>query len=166
MQKPIFLIGMMGSGKSSVGERLAKDLHLPFFDVDTIIEINKGVSVSTIFETEGELAFRMYEANFIDQLSAEPQIISCGGGLPCAPQMMEKLLNKGLVIFLAAPSAVLLERLKGENNRPLLKTAKDFEALYLERRPIYAKAHFQVDASPNLDRVVENCLEIIESRLS
>lgn len=166
MQKPIFLIGMMGSGKSSVGKQLAKDLRLPHFDVDAVIEMKKGCSVQTIFETEGESAFRKYEADFIAQMGDEPQIISCGGGLPCETLMMETLLNKGLVIYLAAPGKVLFERLKGEKNRPLLKDELDFEALYLKRMPIYNSAHFTVDTTQELERVVQDCLQLINKSLS
>ena len=102
-QKRIFLIGMMGCGKSTLGPLLAKQFDLPFLDIDALIEQREGRSISQIFSEQGEFHFRQLEQQELNGLPDVPQIVACGGGLPCFEDNLLRLKQKGLVIYLALP---------------------------------------------------------------
>jgi shikimate kinase len=125
----IFLIGFMGSGKSTVGELLAERLNLPFIDSDRVIEKSAGKTITEIFSQEGEQAFRELEMNFLEELkSAEPAVVSVGGGLPLVEGAIEVMHELGLVIYLNTSLLTLIKRLKDEKHlRPLLKDLSDSE---------------------------------------
>ncbi len=135
----------MGVGKSTVGNRLARELNYSFFDSDEAIEKRVGKTVSEIFADEGEAAFRQYEREFIDSgHPAEGCVISCGGGLVIQEGMTERLKSKGIVICLFASLESILERTQRSKNRPLLNNLDDPEArvreLLAAREPIYMNA--------------------------
>lgn len=127
--KHIFLIGFMGSGKSTVGALLAERLHLPFIDSDKEIEKAAGKSIRAIFEQGGEAAFRSMEMNFIRRLESENQsVIAVGGGLPTLDGALELMHQSGLVIYLNTSLLTLIKRLKEEKaTRPLLSGLSDSE---------------------------------------
>ena len=119
----LILIGFMGSGKTSLGKRLARALNRPFVDTDQRVERAAGKKISDIFRQEGEEGFRRRETQALAQLREEkkPCVISVGGGLPVQPQNHLLLEQLGTVIYLEAPVEVLEQRLAGDKTRPLLE---------------------------------------------
>ena len=110
-EQHIFLIGFMGSGKSTVGELLAERLNLPFIDSDKEIEKIEGRNINDIFSTEGEAAFRLMEMNFLHQLkSTKPAVVAVGGGLPIVDGALELMHELGLVIYLNTSLLTLIKR--------------------------------------------------------
>ena len=143
-QSLIFLVGMMGAGKSTIGKELAEQRKVKFIDSDSEIEKDRGTSVSQIFTNQGETYFRDLERAFISSLSInEPAVVACGGGL-CIPEgMMELLKSKGLVFCLMASVNTILNRTKTDQSRPLLQVAQPLlvlEKLIQEREPRYLEA--------------------------
>lgn len=129
MKKHIYLIGFMGSGKSTVGKLLAEQLNLPFLDTDKSIEIKTNKSVENIFIEDGEERFRQLETELLVELEALDRcVISVGGGLPCYKNNIKALRDSGLVIYLNSSLLTLIKRLRNEKeNRPLIKTIPDDE---------------------------------------
>ncbi len=118
----IFLIGPMGSGKSAVGRRLAKELGREFIDSDDVIEKRSGVDIPFIFEREGEEGFRQREARIIDELTQIPGIVlATGGGSAQNPENRAALRSRGFVIYLHATIDQQLKRTRRGRERPLLK---------------------------------------------
>jgi len=113
---------MMGAGKSSVGERLAERLARPFFDVDAWIEDEEGLSISTIFETRGEAAFRDLEATVLESFLANPvaSVLSVGGGAVTEQRNRTAFVEQQRVVWLRATNATLTSRLGNGSGRPLL----------------------------------------------
>ncbi len=137
----IFLVGMMGAGKTSVGRVLARRLHHEFIDSDHEIEARTGVRIPTIFEIEGEAGFRSREQEVIAELVTYPNIVlATGGGAVLKPENRAALRKHGVVIYLSATVNDLLERTLHDKNRPLLRTDNPrarLEALLKERDPLY-----------------------------
>ena len=146
----VVLIGFMGSGKTSVGKILAKQLFKNFVDVDTIIETEQNASVAEIFETKGEKYFRELEQKCINQLTQKKgQIIATGGGLPIYSSISEK----SLIVYIDADFDVILNRLskKEHAKRPLLQDEDRARALFNERISTYTElAVFSVDANQKI----------------
>lgn len=163
----IFLIGMMASGKSTIGKILARTLGWPFFDVDREIEKRSGVAISTIFELEGEAGFRARETQMMAELTAKPEaVVAMGGGAPMF-EINRALLKRGFVIELRSSVSDILERTRRDTTRPLLQTedrAKRIRELLLERRPVYTSVAdaFVVTSRANPERVVERILAMPE----
>lgn len=148
-QRPIFLVGMMGSGKSTVGRRLAAVLGRPFIDADREIEARCGVPVSTIFELEGEAGFRRREAALIDDLTRRPGLVlATGGGAVLLAENRQRLRERGCVVYLSATAQDLWLRLRHDRARPLLRTPdprRRIAELVEARAPLYAEcAHLTV----------------------
>jgi shikimate kinase len=147
--RSIVLIGMPGSGKSSVGRRLAQRLGLNFVDVDSKIEeAANGMSIADIFAKHGEPEFRALEARVIARLlEGEPCVIATGGGAFMNADTRRRVGEHGVSIWLSAEIPLLLERVKRKSNRPLLR-GDDPEAmlrrLLAEREPDYARADITV----------------------
>jgi shikimate kinase len=138
----IFLIGYMGSGKTSKGKNLARALQVPFIDLDSKIEEKTGQSIPEIFEKEGEQSFRETEASVLRNLKSDSLIvISTGGGTPCFFDNMQWMNENGLTIYFEMPAAALYSRLKNaKKKRPLLMQQQDPEAFiskHLKERDIY-----------------------------
>ena len=149
----IYLVGMMGAGKTTVGRHLAKRLGRRFVDADHEIEARTGVRIPTIFEIEGEAGFRKRECQVIAELAKDATLVlATGGGVVLDPANREVLANSGLVIYLNAPPAMLFERTRHDRNRPLLRVPNPLakiEELYAARDPLYREvAHLIVDAVP------------------
>ncbi len=146
----IFLIGMMGAGKTSVGRMLARDLGKAFFDSDQVIEARTGVKIPVIFDLEGEVGFRAREAAVIDELTGlQGVVLATGGGAVLRESNRELLRGRGTVVYLRASVNELWHRTRHDRNRPLLQTADPvakLTALHAERDPLYrATAHLIVD---------------------
>jgi len=137
----IFLTGPMGSGKSTIGRQLAKQLAMPFHDSDHEIEHRTGVDIPLIFELEGETGFRKRESGVIDDLTRLPDIVlATGGGAILDPENRERLGDRGTVIYLHTSVDQQLSRTAHDRNRPLLQTPDPrttLEELLAIRDPLY-----------------------------
>jgi len=151
----IYLIGFMGSGKSSTGRALARHLDLPFLDLDEVIERACGLTIPQLFARRGEDSFRRLEAKVLRSTVDYPEaVIACGGGTPCQHGNLEWMNKHGLTVYLNSPVEVLLERLEhAAEERPLLKdkTPEEREAFIrqklTERLPYYEKASVLFETS-------------------
>lgn len=166
-KKTIVLVGLMGAGKSSVGWRLAKELGLPFVDVDKVIEEREGLSVSDLFELAGEPYFRKREKEIITELlEGKPCVMAPGGGAFMDRDIRKLIKKKSVSIWLNADFEVLLDRVSRRNTRPLLEKGNKAEilrTLYDKRSPVYAEADITVksDDGPH-HRVVKCILQQLE----
>lgn len=149
----IFLVGPMGSGKSTVGRALARKIGYQFFDSDREIEARCGVDIPTIFHYEGELGFRDREARMIDELTQLPGVVlATGGGSVLREENRQHLMARGHVILLKVDLKEQLRRVAFDANRPLLHTEDPearLRALMEEREPIYksvANAEISTDS--------------------
>ena len=137
----IYLVGLMGSGKTTIGRILARRMGRRFFDSDHEVEHRTGVRVPVIFEHEGEAGFRKREAQTIVELSQETAIVlATGGGAILDPANREVLRTTGWVVYLDVPVHILLERTRHDTNRPLLQVADPKErlnTLRAQRDPLY-----------------------------
>lgn len=165
----IFLVGLMGSGKTTIGRALAKKLNLRFVDADQEIEARTGATIPLIFEIEGEASFRQREADVIRDLSAQQGIVlATGGGAVLNEQSRHYLHERGTVVYLRASVNSILQRTSHDRNRPLLQTADPrarIEELAKQRAPLYQEvAHITVETGrPNVQSVVQNILAQLDS---
>lgn len=137
----IFLIGLMGAGKTTIGRQIASELSLEFFDSDHEIENRTGVTITHIFDIEGETGFRKRETAILDELTTKKGIVlATGGGAILKAENRQFLMSRGTIIYLYADIETLLERTSKDRNRPLLQT-KDPRAVLKElfeiRDPLY-----------------------------
>lgn len=166
----IFLIGMMGAGKTTVGRLLADKLGYRFFDTDVLIEQVAGKTINEIFASSGEESFRQLEAQVLSELSAHKNLaIATGGGIVMR-QMNWSYLHHGLIVWLDAPVQVLIERLQDDATRPLLKQADPAQTLAKlleERRSLYSQAdlHVQVNANEAPEEIAERVIRVIPTVL-
>ena len=137
----IFIVGPMGSGKSTVGKIISSELFLNFFDTDEEIEARTGASIDWIFDLEGEEGFRKRESKILEEMVQQNSIVlSTGGGIILSESNRELLSSRGTVFYLATPIAVQLERTSKDKDRPLLKNGdpgKILEELHLARESLY-----------------------------
>lgn len=153
--RPIYLIGYMGSGKTTLGRAVALAMSMRFVDMDEYIEQRRGMSVREIFAKEGEEAFRRLERDALDEVSAmRDVIVATGGGTPCQPGLMQTMLDTGLTVWLDVPVERLHERLAiAREQRPLIASLDDPELReYITRnlglrKPHYSRAALTFDAS-------------------
>jgi len=168
MSGSIFLVGLMGAGKTTIGRALAKKLNKRFIDSDHEIEARTGTTIPVIFEIEGEESFRKREAEIIRELSALPDIVlATGGGAILHAETRTFLKSRGTVIYLRAGINQILQRTGRDKNRPLLQTAdprKKLEELSRQRDPFYREvAHFIVETGrPNVQFLVQAILSQLE----
>ncbi|MSU69721.1 MAG: shikimate kinase [Opitutaceae bacterium] len=160
MQTPdanLYLVGFMGTGKTTIGRAVAQRLGFRLLDSDGEIERQRRKTVAKIFAEEGEAAFRALEREFVvSGHAATGQVIACGGGLVVQPGMLELLKSKGVVMCLHASLETILRRTSGQLHRPLLNVESPEErlrALYAERDPVYRRAGTVIltDARPLSD---------------
>lgn len=144
------LVGLPGSGKTTVGRQLARRLQIPFVDSDHAIEARLGCSIREFFEREGEDKFRDIEEEIIDALTQGPTgVVSTGGGVVLRPANRQNLRERGQVIYLKSSPEELFRRLRHDVNRPLLQVADPLARLrdlYAVRDPLYREvAHFTLE---------------------
>jgi shikimate kinase len=169
--RSLVLVGMMGSGKSSIGRRLAARLEIPFVDADTEIEQAADMSIAEIFEHHGEPYFRAGEARVIARLLDHgPQVLATGGGAYMNRDTRAAIRQKGVSIWLKAELDVLMKRIKRRGERPLLKTddpATTLTTLIAERYPIYAEADLTVlSRDVPHDTIVDEIVAALRPRLA
>ena len=168
--RSLYLVGMMGSGKTSTGRPLAERLGYGFVDADAVIEQAAGCSIPEIFERDGEAGFRKLESQVLSAISQRHSlVVATGGGVVTQPENWG-LLHSGIVIWLDVVPDQLLQRLKADSSvRPLLQTADPEAALHAllnERRPLYAEADLTVvinDEAP--EAVADGILQLLPSLL-
>lgn len=160
----IFLIGFMGSGKSTVGALLAERLNLPFIDSDKEIEKRARKTINEIFNEEGEASFREMELRFLKELkSAKPSVVAVGGGLPTIEGALELMHESGLVIYLNTSLLTLIKRLKDEKlSRPLLKNLSDAEFHPFIEDLLSRRVHFYKQAKLIMPNERNSPIELVE----
>lgn len=171
---PIFLCGMMGSGKTTIARTLASELKRPWTDLDRCIETHAGIPIPEIFKREGESGFRERERQALDRVMKGPAaVIALGGGALQDQEMVQRIRQAGWLIFLDAPQSVLLERLGKRTGRPLTdELSRDelqakLDSLYEQREGFYRQAHITIpvgEASPA--QIATLIHETIQSRSS
>ena len=150
----IFLIGFMGSGKTTLGRELASLMKIEFIDLDEVMEREEGTTISELFQSKGEEYFRDKESFYLKSLDqTDNAVISTGGGTPCFHDNMQWMNDHGITVYLNFPADILFQRLKPEaNHRPLLKGKPDEELLLFikskleERNPFYSRSQVIMNA--------------------
>ncbi|MCM1450530.1 MAG: shikimate kinase [Clostridiales bacterium] len=176
MMKPIYLVGFMGSGKTTLGRAAARDMSLNLIDLDEYIEAREEMTVRQIFDSRGEAYFRTVEKEALEEVSRMSDvIIATGGGTPCQPGLMDIMLASGTTVFLDTPTAVLHRRLiDGRTTRPLIAKLDDdslldfIEKRMVQRRPHYERSVLRFDSSRlesagEIARSVEEFRHLIEA---
>ncbi len=137
--KNVYLVGMPGSGKSTVGRLLSERLRVAFLDLDARIEADAGRTIDAIYASDGEEAFRELEQGALaDVIATSDTVVSCGGGVVLRPENRERLKAAGRVVWLDVPSAVLDARVKHEpRGRPIVTMTESLGPVAEERRPLY-----------------------------
>jgi len=170
-RRNIYLVGLMGAGKTTVGRQLAKRLGRVFYDTDHEIVERTGVAIPTIFEIEGEEGFRRREAQTLRELTATDNVVlATGGGAVLREENRRCLHDTGWVVYLNVPPLLLYQRTRHDKNRPLLQVANPLarlEELYAVRDPLYREtAHFVVDGASLVASGIVNHLLREYKRLS
>lgn len=166
-QRNIYLIGLMGAGKTTVGKMLAKHLGRDFYDSDHEIEKRTGVKIPIIFDLEGEDGFRKREKAAIHELSQMSNIVlATGGGAVLAPENREALKSTGVVIYLRGNVSELWHRTRHDKQRPLLQNVDvkaKLEQLYAERDPLYREiaAHIVDTGSQPVATIVNRIEQVL-----
>jgi shikimate kinase len=170
----LYLIGMMGAGKTTVGKELATRLNYRFFDTDTVIEQSTGQSITEVFATSGEAAFRQVESQVLAELSSYTRLVIATGGGIVLQQMNWSYLRYGLIVWLDVPVDALYDRLKTDTSRPLLQQAnpkQTLETLLIQRQPLYAQADLHIRITPGempgqiCDRILQAIPGVLKPKL-
>ncbi|GGH25598.1 shikimate kinase [Sphingobacterium alkalisoli] len=167
MDKPIFLVGFMGSGKTTWGKKIAQVMQLPFIDLDHEIVLHIGMSIPEYFNLHGELQFRELEREFLKKQSNKYAVISTGGGTPCFYDNMKWINNNGLSLYLYHTPKSLYARLSQSdiNKRPILKGLSGDELFTFistklqEREKYYEQAHIKF---AQIHTPIEEIIDLIE----
>lgn len=160
----IFLIGMPGSGKSTIGKLLAERLQLPFFDTDEIISNIEECTVSEIFSHKGEAYFRDLEKGLISNWKMTNCVVATGGGLPCIEGCMDIMNEKGKVVYLKSNAQTLASRMENDHNRPLLSNMSGFDRekklkeMLKQRDVFYNTAKIKVINNGTIDETIVKVL--------
>ncbi len=146
----IYLVGFMGSGKTTVGRMLAEHVGWFFADIDDDIEATERTKISHLFATRGEAEFRRIESEIIHKRvrkiqAGQPMVVALGGGTFTIPENVDLLLNNGVTIWLDASFDVVKHRVSLAAHRPLARDPVRFEQLFQARRPFYGKADYRVE---------------------
>jgi shikimate kinase len=165
----LYLVGMMGSGKSTVGRILAEQLAYQFFDSDQLIEQASRKSIAEIFDAEGEEAFRTLETQVLSQLAPYTRLVIATGGGAVLKSENWSYLHHGLVVWLDVPPETSLARVSQDPTpRPLIQQADPLQTLktiFQERQRYYLQADVRVDADAPAQEVVQRTLDGIKARI-
>lgn len=166
MKKNIVLIGFMGTGKTSVSQRLGEILKRPCVSTDRIIEEKEKRSIAEIFKSSGEEYFRRQEKEIVKELSQkENLIIDCGGGVVLQQENIDRLKENGILIYLSTDPEVIYQRTKDQLHRPLLNVPNSqtkIQELLDQRKFYYEQAHFIIDTSHlSVDQSAQKILALL-----
>ena len=164
LNKNIVLLGMMGSGKSTIGYLLSKSINLNFFDIDKIIEKETGLKINSIFEKKGELYFRNLEEKItLKLLKDKRKIISLGGGGFLNNNIRREILKNNLSFWLSWKSSTIIKRVYGSNKRPIAFSLNenDLKKLINDRSKIYSKAKFNCETLTK-NMIVNQIIDLYE----
>lgn len=167
--RPIFLVGYMGCGKSTLGRAVSQLTGIPFIDLDAYIERRYHRSVSDLFAERGEEGFRLLERNMLREVADfEDVIVACGGGTPCFHDNMDYMNARGVTVFLDTPVPTLLSRLKrGRHKRPLIAAMTDDELESFIGSALRARmSHYGKAQAAFSSQLLENKSEIERTALS
>ena len=168
MPRNVILVGFMGAGKSTVGRMLARRLGRCFVETDAMITAREGRSIPEIFADRGELYFRQLEAEVLEALTDKRgHVVATGGGFPCEPGVMDRLLQLGTVVWLAADFDAVYARANRVGGRPMLagRSVEDATALYRTRQEFYRRAHLALDTTRmTVDAVVGRIVRHLRER--
>ena len=162
----IYIVGFMGSGKSTVGRYLADEIGWRFADLDEDIEREQQQAISELFATAGEEEFRRLESEAILRRiqtikRGMPTVLALGGGAFCREHNIEVLKDNGITLWIDTDFAVMRKRVEGSSHRPLARDPQRFEKLYQERRCLYAQAEYRVEMTEDNSRAaVAKILEL------
>jgi shikimate kinase len=165
----IYLVGFMGTGKTSVGFQLAKDKGWSFVDLDELIEFKEQRKIVDIFAKDGEAYFRKVEKKILSQVSTQKKfVVACGGGVVLDKSNLKLMKETGTVICLSATPEEILKRVSSHNSRPLLnvgKPKKRIELLLKMRAPYYIQADKMIDTSGlSIKQVVKKISKILAGK--
>ena len=167
-KRNIVLVGFMGTGKTTVGQLLAKQTGMPLIDMDTLIEERAGKTINDIFAEEGEPHFRTLEHEMVQELATrEGQVISTGGGIVLNPDNIADFEKTGLVVCLLANAETVLDRVRHDTTRPLLAGDKETKIIELleTRKPLYEAITHKIDTNgrPSPEPTVTEIIKLYES---
>jgi shikimate kinase/shikimate kinase/3-dehydroquinate synthase len=166
-KKNLVFLGMMGSGKSSIGSLIAKKLLLNFIDIDNVIENELGLSIKKIFETKGENYFRKFEEKTtLKKLKSSSTVISLGGGAFSNKEIRKEVIKNHISFWLNWSDDILLNRIKNSKKRPLAFNSSENEIIDLikKRSNIYSKALYKIECDNlNKNEIVKEILKIYET---
>ena len=166
-KKNLVFLGMMGSGKSSIGSLIAKKLLLNFIDIDNVIENELGLSIKKIFETKGENYFRKFEEKTtLKKLKSSSTVISLGGGAFSNKEIRKEVIKNHISFWLNWSDDILLNRIKDSKKRPLAFNSSENEIIDLikKRSNIYSKALYKIECDNlNKNEIVKEILKIYET---
>ena len=166
--KNIVLLGMMGSGKSTIGYLLSNKVNLNFYDIDKIIEEEEGLKITEIFKIKGENYFRKIEEKIcLKILKFNKKIISLGGGSFLNNKIREEILKNHVSFWLNWNTSTIITRIKKNKNRPILKDMSENEInkLIIKRKKIYEKAHLKINCE-NLSKseIINKIIKLYEGK--
>lgn len=165
LSRPVFFVGFMGAGKTSVARRLARTCAMAAVDMDTYLERREGKRVAEIFDESGEEGFRAIETSVLEELAAkEPSLISCGGGVVLRPENREILREGGYVVFLRVTADEAASRIRDTSSRPLFNDIESARQRCQDRMPLYEEvADVVVDtAGKSVGRLAWDVRAILE----
>ena len=163
----IFLIGMMGSGKSYIGNLLAHKMGLPFFDIDIEIEKIMDISIDEIFKNYGEERFRLIEKALFREMSKNSNFVyATGGGIVLDKENQAILTKNGISIFLDCSIDLIIKRINKQGNRPLYKDKESLELIYDKRKQLYLDcSDFKINVnSKTSNEIINNIEQIINEK--
>ena len=166
MKKNLVLTGMMGVGKSSIGQSLGKRLKMSFIDIDKIIENEESASIKDIFENKGEDYFRLLEQKVtIDRIKSKNSVIALGGGAFINEKVRKATQKNNATIWLNWSSKTLIDRIKKNNKRPVASNLSNNELknLLISRSKIYSKANYKIDCE-NMEKleIVNKIIQLLK----
>ncbi|MET7259509.1 shikimate kinase [Dyadobacter fermentans] len=166
--KNVILVGMMSSGKTTLGKKLARALNYQFVDLDKLIEKDQGMEISAIFSQQGETYFREVESRILKDTSAQKGIVlASGGGTPCFFDNMEVIKKMGVSIFLDVPAEDLAKRIEnhGKDDRPILSGATSLvdtlQNRITDRLPYYTQADFTLKGEIDVSHLLEVLIPLL-----
>jgi shikimate kinase len=174
MKKHLFLIGFMGSGKSTIGKYLAELQIHPFLDTDLLIEEKIQQNLKDFILESGEISFRLLEREVLKEVidSQQKSVVATGGGLPCFEENTQLLLENGNLVFIDTPEEVLFNRLLNDDSRPLVENLNENElkkyisVKLAERRPFYEQASIKISGDKSINEICSEIQDKLELLMS